>query len=383
MQKLLSIQMLRGIAALMVVYHHCVGYMIGQAEVLGVPQPVMTTWGAFADIGSIGVDVFFVISGFIMFYISKDVFAKQGASVDFIKRRIIRIAPMYWIFSIGYFILMYAREILKAFMPSSFSGAENTFSWEYIVNSIFFVPSFGQTGQIYPILPPGWTLIYEMYFYVLFAILLFFPRKMALPSLTVFFTASIALGIIFNVQEIAVLKAYSSTILLEFLAGCFIAHAYINSKMINVGQSLALIALSIIILVLGAPQFDVQIDYIANMRAVYWGIPSVLIVVGVLSLEKAGKLPAPKSLVWLGDISYTLYLSHAALGVYVFGKALVLSGVLNYVSIEVVVLIQLLGCIAIAAGFYYVIERPVTKFLLKNKMFFNKVEKITPVNGKV
>jgi hypothetical protein len=121
-----SIQVLRGIAAVMVVLFHVCGFQIGAA----------------------GVDIFFVISGFIMFHTNRNVFGLTGAAILFLKRRILRIAPLYWLCS------------AFAFWP----GVE----LKSLVASVLFVPVRSEDGSIHTVLAPGWSLNFEMFFYIVF-----------------------------------------------------------------------------------------------------------------------------------------------------------------------------------------------------------------------
>jgi exopolysaccharide production protein ExoZ len=107
-----------------------------------------------------GVDLFFVVSRFIMVYASKDAFGKPSEAIDFLQRRIIRIVPLYRI-ATGAFMLLISHAIDK-----------------YVLLSMFFVPF-----DPFPIVRPGWTMNYEMAFYLLFAGLLWLPRARASAAL--------------------------------------------------------------------------------------------------------------------------------------------------------------------------------------------------------
>jgi len=170
--RLHALQYLRAVAALIVVYSHAC---------IQVPayQPYLMKFGSF------GVDIFFVISGFIMMYIAKPD-AKPGA---FFMNRIRRVVPLYW-----FFTLLMAGLLLT--MPSVFAKAE--FNLLQTIQSLFFIPHFSSAhpGEIWPIVPPGWSLIYEMYFYALFGLSLYFAPKsrlalIALVITTVYFAAKV------------------------------------------------------------------------------------------------------------------------------------------------------------------------------------------------
>ena len=118
-------------------------------------------WGA-------GVDLFFIISGFIMFHTTSETFCQPNASRSFIRRRVIRIVPLYWLYTTGVVLLL-------AFAPRLFASTQ--FDWLNVISSYFFLLSKNSAGQIGTVMQTGWTLCFELYFYLLFAILLNFPRK--------------------------------------------------------------------------------------------------------------------------------------------------------------------------------------------------------------
>ncbi|MCR5875270.1 acyltransferase [Phenylobacterium sp. J426] len=135
-----SIQYLRGIAAFAVLVFHA-------AERAG---------GHFG-VGAAGVDVFFVISGFIMWVVTC---RKTPSPGDFLMRRVQRIVPLYWAATL--LVVGVALAI-----PGSFPNLQVSF--EALLKSLFFVPYHDAGGLIAPLIVPGWTLNYEMFFYLLFA----------------------------------------------------------------------------------------------------------------------------------------------------------------------------------------------------------------------
>lgn len=145
MQKLYSIQHLRACAALLVLFAHAFSYQIG------VDNPIIVA------AGRLGVILFFGISGFIMVYISG---GGSFPALDFLKRRAIRIVPLYWIFTS-------LAALLAALAPSLFQTTQ--FTWPHYLQSLFFiVHEAPERGGVSPILSLGWTLNYEIYFYIVF-----------------------------------------------------------------------------------------------------------------------------------------------------------------------------------------------------------------------
>ena len=161
------------------------------------------------SLGAAGVDIFFVISGFIMVHISWQSFGKRAASADFLRRRIIRIVPLYWLATVAAFI---SHKIWAT------HGAHA--GWMDLAYSLAFIPYLSGEDGWYPILPGGWTLNYEMMFYMVFALGLTLPRKLALPSVAAALGAFIIVGPHFGKGAVAYL---ASPIVLWFLLGMGLA----------------------------------------------------------------------------------------------------------------------------------------------------------------
>jgi peptidoglycan/LPS O-acetylase OafA/YrhL len=125
---LVSIQALRAIAALLVFWGHAIN-----AVTLEVPADFPHLYGPF------GVDIFFVISGFVMVYSSEGLFGQPGAPIKFFARRIARIVPLYWAATaiLVWFVVPYA-------------------STKAVLGSLFFAPRIPSEA---PLLFVGWTLI--------------------------------------------------------------------------------------------------------------------------------------------------------------------------------------------------------------------------------
>jgi exopolysaccharide production protein ExoZ len=194
--KIDSIQGLRGLAALAVVVSHSLGELIEHAHIPLSAQPIA------AAFGDIGVRVFFVISGFIMTVTTAHSFGAAGASLDFIAKRLIRIAPLYWLVTMAYIaVVMWPR------------GA--TPDATKILLSLAFIPYLNDSGQYWPVYVPGWTLNYEMLFYALFAIALIFRRGLG------FVLAALILLVVAGMAGLD--GFYTKPVLLYFAAGIALA----------------------------------------------------------------------------------------------------------------------------------------------------------------
>ncbi|WP_413710121.1 acyltransferase family protein [Rhizobium sp. Rhizsp82] len=272
MKTLYGIQYLRAFAALAVVVFHA-------AE---------RTGGHFA-IGAAGVDVFFVISGFIMWVISD---RRPVTPQRFLLDRLKRIAPSYWLVT-G---IMVAGAIAGLFPNLQLSAG-------HLLGSLFFIPVRSpSTGEIWPVLVQGWTLNFEMFFYVLFAGALFLPRAWRLLFLSVVFGLFFAAGLIWDPQS-AALATYTRPIILEFLGGVFIAELWLRRKVAGTSLGLACVGAALCgfaaIYLMGA-EFD---EFICGPLA-------MALVFGMVSLETGGSIGRVPVLTYLGDASYSIYLWH-------------------------------------------------------------------------
>jgi exopolysaccharide production protein ExoZ len=131
-----------------------------------------------ARIGAAGVDLFFIISGFIIVYASEPLFGKPAGPQVFFLRRLIRIAPLYWTVT-AFFIVLFLAS------PNGFAAtiaASNT-SIGAIIASFMFLPFARPDGTMFPLHSVGWTLNYEVFFYVIFEALLFYPGSALLQRL--------------------------------------------------------------------------------------------------------------------------------------------------------------------------------------------------------
>jgi exopolysaccharide production protein ExoZ len=215
-----SVQILRFIAALIVVLDHCeyVGGTIADRQKMSFYFPAFP--------GRLGVDIFFVISGFIMVYISSDGKGWTTAPIEFFSGRWKRIVPIYLVATSLYVALFFA------------SGVFTRWSSPQYLTSALFIPYFDTTTDLpFPILSQGWTLNFEMFFYALFAISLSFSRRIALPSLSAAFVTLVLVGLAWNSisdqafvltpmphkPDFIIPRFWLHPIILEFLAGVLLA----------------------------------------------------------------------------------------------------------------------------------------------------------------
>lgn len=282
---LVSIQYLRGLAAMMVVYHHSF------RKVLELnPESVIP----YSGFGNAGVDIFFVISGFIMWVTTA---SKTQAPAYFWFRRFIRVVPLYWFFTL-------VIVIPKILVPELFQSVQPEPT--HIVKSLLFIPHYHPlvSDQIWPILIPGWTLNYEMFFYALFGASLFISPQWRLATLISTFLLLVFLGQWASTDK-PMLVTYTDTLLLEFLAGIIIGVFYTRGAPLDLALSRTLMAGAFILLI----GFETSI-LPGSTRVIVWGIPATLLIFATLGVERAGKVHRLGFLQLIGDASYSIYLSH-------------------------------------------------------------------------
>lgn len=147
-----SVQVMRFIASFLVLITHA-----SLAVVERMKSPDAHVW----EPGGIGVAIFFVISGFVMMVSSATISKRGDAASIFLFRRLIRIVPMYWLATtIKLFVLIVAPVV----------ALHSSIDFWHVLASYFFVPSYRGDGEIGTLHAVGWTLIYEMFFYLIFSI---------------------------------------------------------------------------------------------------------------------------------------------------------------------------------------------------------------------
>lgn len=289
--KLDGIQTLRGIAAVVVAVFH---FSVLERAFYG-PDLLLPS---FAGYGRAGVDLFFVISGFIMVLVTGNAASGARSAYEFLIKRAIRIYPPYWIVTL---------VVLGIWWLSS--GQQFGM---LIGKDPNWIASFTLWPQDrYPVLLVGWTLIHEMYFYLVFAALLFAPIKWRRALLLFWALVVIAASLLRFEPAAAVGKVVLSPLTLEFILGGLVA--WVRPR-VN-GFFWSAIVLSVIWVVasaalLGFAPTHEQFEE-AWSRVLVLGPASAFLVFAFTDPNRAAVWP--KSLVALGDASYALYLLHVPL----------------------------------------------------------------------
>jgi exopolysaccharide production protein ExoZ len=275
-----AIQYLRAIAAMSVVIFH----LSWQLYWLRPTIQALTTLQS-------GVDLFFVISGYIMFYSTSG-----GSSLgpgEFFKRRLIRIVPLYWVATLAMIaVLFLAPHLVK----------QSVFKVDHAIASLMFFPMINPADRFSyaPLVWVGWTLNYEMLFYVFFALGIALGRRrpwqvFIVSALPIF--ALVSSGYIFTPEGL--MKFYTDPIILEFVFGMLVAAIVTRER--SPKASWIFIPLFLLFAALYCAPAGLQ-DY----RFARFGTLSAFIILAAL------RAPWPRValLRLIGDASYSIYIIH-------------------------------------------------------------------------
>ncbi|HSI41251.1 MAG TPA: acyltransferase [Xanthobacteraceae bacterium] len=335
-RRLISIQYLRALAAILVVFRHSLSPSAGiKADLQGLDV-----------IGPFRVDLFFIISGFVIFLSTCD---GRTRPVDFIKRRLIRVVPMYWFVTL---FLIFCVAFLGLFQST-------TIRWQNAVMSLLFIPHFNfDNGEIYPLIFQGWTLNYEILFYLIFgaalAVSAFYHAYVVLAVLML----AVAAGAVFE-PSWAAWQTYTSPLLLECAAGMGIAWLYVERRGFP-AVFWCFVPLGVVLLAMSTPLQSMA------PRVLLWGIPICMIVIGAIALETNDRLPDLRIPALLGAASYSIFLTH------IYSLSLVhavwrrLVGDVEGVAISAIfVLVSVAVPCVIGTAVYLLLEKPMQSFLAR------------------
>ena len=332
------IQVLRGIASLLVVFLHST-----RASMETLHTDFL---GNFFLFGGAGVDIFFVLSGFIITYTNIKYVGKGDYFPTFSRRRIVRIYPTYWII-ISLFLLL--QVILPAFYRSHFN-----FDIKNILTTYLLLPDHVMVNGV------SWTLSYEIFFYVLFSLSFFIPGKkwgfyIAMAYVAVIILLSASGNNFENSNSWLNLITYPMNV--EFFMGVTAA-VLIPRLGKNIG--VPFICIGSVLFLVSAIISDLGYVLVPNTfnRVILFGVPSFLIITGVVKYELNKKIKVPGILLSLGEASYSLYLLHLPLivaAVKIISKANITGNISIHFLLLLIICIICYGSIL----FYKFVEKPI------------------------
>ncbi|TXI21826.1 MAG: acyltransferase [Roseateles sp.] len=341
-RSLQSLETLRIVAALLVVCAHVPAYDI----------PVIGWWlGANLFLGSIGVDLFFVISGVVIGLSTVRALSSPSAQrplAQFLIARAFRIFPLYWIMTAATILLLWRKGLPLPSVPE-------------LLHSLTLIPRLDQMQYADPIVHIGWTLQFEVFFYALCALAIAFRAKW-LPMVVAVLLAGASL---------IVDQYYFNPILLEFAGGYALAlhlarQSHLSPRLSPV-PALLMIVGAVALFLLGAtgrdggypaeldlghaPRMVIAFGDVLLPRWIAWGLPAWAVVAVALRLESSFNW----RLAFLGKYTYSVYLCHT----FAISLALVLP---RRAGAEAWMLVLLPVCLLVIASFTYrVIEHPMIR----------------------
>lgn len=293
-----NIQILRGVAALTVVISHSCGDVL---DIFGRGSATPPAPGQF------GVEIFFVISGFIIWHIASKQFGRDGARFHFAWNRAWRVIPLYWLTTLAYIGIGH-------FMPDSIN--RDASSLPHALASFVFFPVQGPSGSMSPIYSLGWSLNYEMFFYAIMALLLGLSARTALIALTLIFVGLAAIHPLMPANT--ALWVWTRAFVLEFLAGVLLSALWARSNFrLPAWVFLPALMLSVagIVAYFQASYGPDQVVSWAQGAAYALRPQTMLMAIGIVALglfcaQPKGTSWIRKPLLLVGDSSFSLYLTH-------------------------------------------------------------------------
>lgn len=343
-----SIQVLRAVAALLVVADHTLIHIF---TVYDLPQIYhVMVW----KLGGIGVTTFFVISGFVMALTNDANFGRREEPLRFMLNRIIRIMPLYWLMSAiaaALFIVTASKQI----------------SISYLLMSLFFIVPLDTANHtiMQPVLGPGWTLSYEMFFYAVFALFLMLPKRAALTGFTTVMVALVIWGMsTLSSTEIndptSRFAFYANPLLLLFVGGVLLGALYkkyesvFQNTNINISWMYGAVALTLFISIATDKN-----SWQLILQPLVFILPLICVAIALLCrfqpVTRSGRLG-----VLLGEASYSIYLSHI-LVLAIMRKIVPVAPLFGIVYFIVV----FTAAAVTGTGIYKFIEVPLTKYARK------------------
>lgn len=342
-KRIYSLQVYRGLAALMVVLFHITNFSRERFNVEFL--------GKTFSFGYVGVDFFFVLSGFIIYFVNRGQIGKPQELSKYLSKRLLRVYPIYW--------LVTTAKIVVLLLLPSFAKPYETHVL-VILKSYFLFP---QQSNL-PIIGAAWTLSHEVMFYLIFGLaiafgIFWFRRIFAMWGVSILAYQIIRVVIGPTFQSHYLLDFVFNERNLEFLLGCLSAYLVLNHQ---ISYRLWAIGLGAVLFLLSS--LFVNAGGAVGSYTLFFGIPSFLIVTGSAALESKQQIHLPSPLIFLGDASYSIYLTHA---LFINICTLVLTKFDLMTRFGPTLPLLLLAVFSITGGclVYLIVEKPLLSFINK------------------
>jgi exopolysaccharide production protein ExoZ len=331
-----ALQILRAVAASFVILDHA-----GNNAVQGWTHADRLTHIAWS-LGDVGVIVFFGISGFIMTTTQFSSFGSSARSVDFFLRRLLRIVPIY--------------VVATTFQYANKHHLHGDYNWLNYAKSLLFIPYLDSDQQYAPVLAQGWTLDYEMFFYLVFAVSLSMKRWHGLVLSMVPLTALALLQ--GSYLQNTVVTFYLNHILLYFVCGMLVG---IIGHYHSLTTHRIAVPLALVVILMGLT--SALHGILSEPLYIAWSMPVVFACVAICAYcrpRQPGRIQ--QALERQGDASYSTYLFHG----FMLGALKVVSNHIpdrQYTFVAAFMLVSLVACNATGYAAFRWIERPLTRFM--------------------
>lgn len=329
-----NVQALRFYAAFAVVLYHSRKLFTE----LGLQGDWFLGWAKY---GNVGVDIFFVISGYVMWHTTRNTTRNVSSSLEFARRRLLRIYLGYWPF---YVLAALVTLFITHRDPANIYWFKSFFLFNHTIRN--------------QVLGVAWTLSYELYFYAIFAFLILLSSFRARQLLVVLLVGVVVVNAYLPTHKYEY-GFFISPFLIEFFAGSLLA-AYLGHCR---SRSLLLLCMLMIFVMLA---YAVTLPRFHMSRVQGFGVAAMLIVLAGVLAENTRLYTASRFWVFLGNCSYSIYLGHfVLLWVYMYAldqlqlQTSLVTSILIYFS-------YLLLVIVLSVGSYRYVEAPVYKYALKN-----------------
>jgi len=285
------IQILRGLAAMLVVVLHAQQTLVD----LGRSSCALMRLIPNTGFGSMGVDLFFVISGVVM-ALAMD---RAPDAASFLRARFIRVVPLFWlaaIMTIPVTVLLHEH-----------------YTFERVANSVTIFPLLDLGSLDTPLPPVGWTLAFELTFYLIVATALTLPAKFRFDFVLIVLMLDAAIGAAITPIAIPLLGVVFNPIVLEFALGMVLSRIVARPGVARIGVPLAIAGgVGLFCTIWRYPFYNSPEAVVSGLSSIprlfVWGVPSVMLLGGLLARPERPRVAGP--LVRLGDASYAIYLSH-------------------------------------------------------------------------
>jgi exopolysaccharide production protein ExoZ len=335
-----SIQFLRCIAATLVVLYHTDLQLFRLSEGAYVQS---------AGFGAAGTDMLFVISGFVLVYISHE---KSVSFGEFTLRRVARIVPLYWLLTL---------VMLAGFLASPGLFNTTVFDPKHFLASLALLPyPHPVRGIQQPFLVPGWALNYFIFFYVLFGLALFLPTPRRIAAVAIVLCALAALRLLFS-KKSPWLDFYGAPIVLDFVLGMLVAWLYVGRGSAGASTIAIVLAASVAIFAAGVAH-GVSGGF---ERVFYWALSGTGLLLAVLFIEKEWGWWNLGPFRQLGDASFSIYLSNL-FTLAVVAKVIQKTGLFAVLGVGGTQALLVLSALAVGWLTCVLVERPLHAYVLSN-----------------